>query len=216
VGADRQGVRIRDRRGERLADRPLPRALAAPRLPLHVRARLRGRVPVLLGDRGRVRWLRRPPGQPRRHAVGSVAGAAREAAGVQAADGLDVSLGVIGRQRLQRRLQRRVHRGATARGGHRIQLPARGGVDGARAEPGGRRRGTGRRDRGHDGNRRGHVFAGEAGRERVRARGGRRLPHLFRLFARIGRPLGQWLDRAPKGRNETGVWWRRHDEYGTR
>ena len=26
----------------------------------------------------------------------------------------------------------------------------------------------------------------------------------------------QWLDRAPKGRNETGVWWRRHDEYGQR
>jgi predicted dithiol-disulfide oxidoreductase (DUF899 family) len=26
----------------------------------------------------------------------------------------------------------------------------------------------------------------------------------------------QWLDRAPKGRNETGVWWRRHDEYGHR
>lgn len=25
----------------------------------------------------------------------------------------------------------------------------------------------------------------------------------------------QWLDRAPRGRNETGVWWRRHDEYGT-
>jgi len=23
----------------------------------------------------------------------------------------------------------------------------------------------------------------------------------------------QWLDRAPKGRNERGVWWRRHDEY---
>jgi predicted dithiol-disulfide oxidoreductase (DUF899 family) len=26
----------------------------------------------------------------------------------------------------------------------------------------------------------------------------------------------QWLDRAPRGRNETGVWMRRHDEYGTR
>ena len=26
----------------------------------------------------------------------------------------------------------------------------------------------------------------------------------------------QWLDRAPKGRNEAGVWWRRHDEYGKR
>jgi predicted dithiol-disulfide oxidoreductase (DUF899 family) len=26
----------------------------------------------------------------------------------------------------------------------------------------------------------------------------------------------QWLDRAPKGRNETGMWWRRNDEYGKR
>jgi len=25
----------------------------------------------------------------------------------------------------------------------------------------------------------------------------------------------QWLDRAPKGRNETGIWWRLHDEYGS-
>ena len=25
-----------------------------------------------------------------------------------------------------------------------------------------------------------------------------------------------WLDRAPKGRNENGVWWRRHDEYDKR
>jgi predicted dithiol-disulfide oxidoreductase (DUF899 family) len=25
-----------------------------------------------------------------------------------------------------------------------------------------------------------------------------------------------WLDRAPRGRNETGVWWRRHDEYDKR
>ena len=24
----------------------------------------------------------------------------------------------------------------------------------------------------------------------------------------------QWLDRAPLGRNEQGIWWRRHDEYG--
>ncbi|MBI3676512.1 MAG: DUF899 domain-containing protein [Proteobacteria bacterium] len=26
----------------------------------------------------------------------------------------------------------------------------------------------------------------------------------------------QWLDRAPKGRNETGGWWRHHDEYEKR
>ena len=25
--------------------------------------------------------------------------------------------------------------------------------------------------------------------------------------------MHQWLDRAPKGRNETSIWWRRHDEY---
>ena len=26
----------------------------------------------------------------------------------------------------------------------------------------------------------------------------------------------QWLDRAPRGRNETRPWWRRHDEYDRR
>lgn len=26
----------------------------------------------------------------------------------------------------------------------------------------------------------------------------------------------QWLDRAPRGRNETGAWWRHHDDYGPR
>jgi predicted dithiol-disulfide oxidoreductase (DUF899 family) len=26
----------------------------------------------------------------------------------------------------------------------------------------------------------------------------------------------QWLDRAPKGRNQNGPWWRRHDEYDER
>jgi predicted dithiol-disulfide oxidoreductase (DUF899 family) len=26
----------------------------------------------------------------------------------------------------------------------------------------------------------------------------------------------QWLDRAPKGRNETDIWWRRNDEYAKR
>jgi predicted dithiol-disulfide oxidoreductase (DUF899 family) len=26
----------------------------------------------------------------------------------------------------------------------------------------------------------------------------------------------QWLDRAPKGRNETGIWWRHHDAYDKR
>jgi predicted dithiol-disulfide oxidoreductase (DUF899 family) len=43
--------------------------------------------------------------------------------------------------------------------------------------------------------------------------------HTYSTFARGLDGLWgmyQWLDRAPKGRNETGVWWRRHDEYGRR
>ncbi len=45
-----------------------------------------------------------------------VAGAAREAPRVQTADGMDIPVGVVGRQRLQCRLQRLVHRGAATRG----------------------------------------------------------------------------------------------------
>jgi predicted dithiol-disulfide oxidoreductase (DUF899 family) len=40
--------------------------------------------------------------------------------------------------------------------------------------------------------------------------------HTYSTYARGVDPLFgvyHWLDRAPKGRNETGIWWRRHDEY---
>ena len=40
--------------------------------------------------------------------------------------------------------------------------------------------------------------------------------HTYSTFARGLDGLWgayQWLDRAPRGRNETGYWWRRHDEY---
>jgi predicted dithiol-disulfide oxidoreductase (DUF899 family) len=43
--------------------------------------------------------------------------------------------------------------------------------------------------------------------------------HTYSAFARGLDGLWltyQWLDRAPKGRNETGFWWRRHDEYAKR
>ncbi|HZU18122.1 MAG TPA: DUF899 domain-containing protein [Candidatus Dormibacteraeota bacterium] len=42
---------------------------------------------------------------------------------------------------------------------------------------------------------------------------------VYHTYSTYGRGLDglwgmyQWLDRAPKGRNETGPWWRRHDEY---
>jgi predicted dithiol-disulfide oxidoreductase (DUF899 family) len=40
--------------------------------------------------------------------------------------------------------------------------------------------------------------------------------HTYSAYARgldVLWGMYQWLDRAPKGRNETGLWWRRHDEY---
>lgn len=43
-----------------------------------------------------------------------------------------------------------------------------------------------------------------------------RVYHCYSAYARGVDGLWgmyQWLDRAPKGRNETGAWWRRHDEY---
>jgi predicted dithiol-disulfide oxidoreductase (DUF899 family) len=42
---------------------------------------------------------------------------------------------------------------------------------------------------------------------------------VYRTYSAYARGLDglwgmyQWLDRAPKGRNERGIWWRRHDEY---
>jgi predicted dithiol-disulfide oxidoreductase (DUF899 family) len=43
--------------------------------------------------------------------------------------------------------------------------------------------------------------------------------HTYSSYARGVDPFFgayHWLDRAPFGRNETGVWWRRHDEYDAR
>jgi predicted dithiol-disulfide oxidoreductase (DUF899 family) len=43
--------------------------------------------------------------------------------------------------------------------------------------------------------------------------------HTYSTYARgldVLWAMYQWLDRAPRGRNEEGVWWRRHDEYTTR
>jgi predicted dithiol-disulfide oxidoreductase (DUF899 family) len=40
--------------------------------------------------------------------------------------------------------------------------------------------------------------------------------HTYSAYARGLDPLWasyQWLDRAPRGRNEAGIWWRRRDEY---
>jgi predicted dithiol-disulfide oxidoreductase (DUF899 family) len=43
--------------------------------------------------------------------------------------------------------------------------------------------------------------------------------HTYSTYARgldVLWGMYQWLDRAPRGRNETGIWFRRHDEYNKR
>ena len=69
-------------------------------------------------------------------------------------------------------------------GGFELQLPACRALDVAR------RRGAGRRVCGDDRSGRGDLHARAARHERLRPRRRRRLPHLFDLFARTGRPLG--------------------------
>ena len=108
-----------------------------------------------------------------------------------------------------------VHRRATARGRHRIQLPARGGTHAAPemtspSKPDGAT-----------------IFAAMSGTDTAtytRERPGMSafaledgvVYHAYSAYARGLDSLWsmyQWLDRAPRGRNESGVWWRRHDEY---
>ena len=106
VGADRQGVSIRHRRGQRVAGGSLPGRSQL--LVYHFMfgpdytAGCPSCSAIADGFNGFVVHLANHDV----HAVGGVARAAREAAGVQAADGLDVPVGVVVRQRLQLRLQR--------------------------------------------------------------------------------------------------------------
>src|SRR5260370_1393000 len=140
---------------------------------------------ALVAGRGRARPLRRPPGESRRHALRGVAGSAGETAGVPAADGLELPLGVVVRQRLQLRLPGGAHQGAVAVGSRRVQLPRDG-----RAAAGGRRgESNARRDRGDRWNGLADVQARRARRERVRARGWRRIPHLLGVRTPACRPL---------------------------
>ena len=147
--------------------------------------------------------------------IGGVARAAREAAGVQAAPGLDVSLGVLVRRRIQLRLQRLGHRGAAAHGRRRIQLRAQHATRSDREGAAGTRQADSRP-------------AAESTRPRsLRDRPGMStfamedgvIYHTYSTYARGLDGLWgmyQWLDRAPLGRNEQGIWWKRHDEYATR
>ena len=211
---DRQGVPIRHRRGERDAGRPLPRG-----------ARSCSIYHFMFGPDYKA-------GCPSCSAIadgfdGSVVHLANH----------DVTLMAVSRAPLAKlqaykrrmgwsfpwassfgsdfnvRLQRRDHRGAAAVGRRRIQLPRAGRAGGGGAATG-----------------RGAEFAAGVGTDwptYVRERPGmstfvREDGAVYHTYSAYARGLDglwgmyQWLDRAPLGRNETGLWWRRHDEYDKR
>ena len=138
LGPGREGLPVRDRGRHEDARRALRRPLAAARLPLHVRAALRGGLPGLLLDRGHARSPGPPPEGQGRHPAARLPRAAREAPRLQGADGLGHRLGLERRQRLQPRPRLPAHRG------------------GAEAVPGGRDPAHRRAERAHvrDGRRR--------------------------------------------------------------
>ena len=123
----------------------------------------------------------------------------------------ELPLRVFVRQRLQLRLPGRAHQGGVGRRGRRVQLPRDGPA--AARRPGEFQERLGRGDRQHG---LGNLPARRTRDERVRARGRRSVYHTYSAYERgLDAVWGmyQWLDRAPLGRNETGPWWRRHDEY---
>ena len=176
-----RGVSIRDRRRERLAERPLPRALAAPRLSVHVgpdytagarRAR-RSRTdstapsstwPTMMSRSRRCRGRRCAKLQAYKRRMGWTFPWASSSGGDFNAD---FSVGFTEEQQQQ---------------GDRIQLPARSAVEG-----GPRRQGAGSRARRHDRNRPGHV-------RRARGRASARSPSRTASSTTRIRPTGaEWM-----------------------
>ncbi len=102
-------------------------------------------------------------------------------------------------------------------GRHRIQLSARAAGAGSRARC---RKPDGAEDAESCSERRGTdapTFMRERPGMSAFALDDGTVYHTYSTFARgldILWGSYQWLDRAPLGRNEQGVWWRRHDEYG--
>ena len=128
-----------------------------------------------------------------------------------AADGLELPVGVLLRQRLQLRLRGGAHQGGVGSGQPSRTTSAKRTCGRRPAQEGAldaftqsivgtdwetyRREGPGM-----------SAFALEDGT----------VYHTYSTYARGLDGLWgmyQWLDRAPLGRNENGFWWRRHDEY---
>ena len=135
----------------------------------------------------------------------------RRAARVQATHGLDVPLGLLARQRIQLRLQHLVHRGPAALGERSTTTTAAGHDVAARR----RRQGGAAAHAAMTGTDTATYMPEQPGMSAFALEDGPSY-HTYSAYARGLDGLWgmyQWLDRAPQGRNETGPWWRRHDEY---
>jgi predicted dithiol-disulfide oxidoreductase (DUF899 family) len=213
VGPDRQGVPIRDRRRERLAGRPVQGPLAASRIPLHVRPRLHGWVPVLLRDRRRLDGF---VIHLANHDVAFSAVSRAPLAKLQAYKRRMAwsfpwasSFGTDFNHDFHAAYTEGEQQSGVVEYNYRavdVRESLEAGKEGPLAE-----------------------FAAGAGTDWATFT--REAPgmsafvledgvvyHTYSAYARGLDGLWsmyQWLDRAPHGRNETDIWWRRHDEYDT-
>src|SRR5207245_8540637 len=101
--ASGEGIPLRHGRRREAAGLALRWTIPAPRLPLHVRPELRGRLPDLLVDGRRHRRPAPAPARPRRDVRIRLTGTAEEAPGLQAPHGLEYSLVLHRAHRLQLR-----------------------------------------------------------------------------------------------------------------
>ena len=181
-------------------------------LSLHVRARLHRRVSGLLCHRRRIQRFRRPPGQPRCHAFGGVAGALAKlqaykrrmgwrfpwASSIGSDFNYDFNASYTKEEQREEGIEYNYQHEEPL-----DEIPSRSTPDGPTtfAAMTGTDVATYRRERPGM-----SAFALEDGI----------VYHTYSAYARgLDGLLGtyQWLDRAPRGRNETGAWFRRHDEY---
>ena len=214
VGPGRQVLPLRDRRRERLAGGPLRRALAAPSLPIHVRVRLQGGVSILFGDRGcgfdgftvhlanhdvTLAAVSRAPLAKLLAYQRRMGWSFPWASSLGSDFNFDLNVSFTAEQQRVGLVEYNYQRGGHAMDATPVpepvaQFAARCGTDAptyARDRPGM------------------SAFVREDG-------------VVYHTYSTCTRGLDglwgiyQWLDRAPKGCNETGPWWRRHDEYDQR
>ena len=170
MGAHREELRVRHRRGPAHARRAVRRPPPAHGAALHARPGLGPGLPELLLHGRPHRRHERAPGATRRHAAGRVARATGRNRALSPAHGLEVQVGVVERQRLQPRLLRELHAGAAG--------PRRGLLQLRRAPLHGR---------------------GAARHQRVlQGRRGRHVPHLLHLRTRRGSDDGHLRHARPR------------------